>query len=243
MFPLLYHTHHNAYIEDLPFWQRLVETTASPALELGCGSGRVLSALDQTGKQVFGLDYDIGMLRVLQQYLPEASASKYRVFQADFTAFRLAAQFGLMILPCNTLSTLEALKRQQLLKCVIDHLKPGGVFAASMPNPELLKKLPRHANPEIEEIFPHPLDGEPVQVSSEWQRDTKTLTLLWNYDHLLPTGQVERLTAKVVHYLSSKEAYQEELEIAGFRSVKWLGDYQGSAPSETSDQLILIATK
>ena len=243
MFPLLYHTHHNMHREDIPFWLRLAESSPGLALELGCGTGRVLAALDQAGKQVFGLDLDIEMLKVLREYLPETSAGRNRIFQADFTAFRLAAHFGLILLPCNTYSTLTTTDRALLLQCALDHLNPGGIFATSLPNPTLLRSLPRQADSEIEEIFLHPLDGEPVQVSSEWQRDQKSLTLQWHYDHLLPAGQVERVTARVIHHLTTPEAYQIEIESAGFREIKKVGDFDGSIYTTSSPQLILLASK
>lgn len=243
MFPLLYHTHHNLHREDIPFWLRLAEGSPDPALELGCGSGRVLAALDQAGKQVFGLDLDIGMLKVLGEILPATSAGRNRVFQADFTAFHLAARFGLILLPCNTYSTLSSIERARLLRCVIAHLNPGGVFATSLPNPALLRSLPRRADPEIEEIFPHPLDHEPVQVSSEWRRDQMSLTLQWHYDHLLPDGRVERVTARVIHHLTTVEVYQKEIESAGFADLKMVGDFDGSIYTASSPGLILLASK
>ncbi len=243
MFPLLYHAHHSLHREDIPFWVGLAEGSPDPVLELGCGSGRVLAALDQAGKRVFGLDLDIGMLKVLREYLPEISTVRNRVFQADFTAFRLAARFGLILLPCNTYSTLTSLERTRLLECVIDHLNPGGIFATSLPNPILLRSLPKRADPEIEEIFPHPLDKEPVQVSSEWQRDRTSLTLQWHYDHLLPEGQVERVTAQVIHQLTPVETYQQELQSVGFRDLKMIGDFDGSIYTASSPQLIILAAQ
>jgi len=243
MFPLLYHTHHNLHREDIPFWLDLAEHSPGPALELGCGTGRVLAALDQAGRQVFGLDLDIEMLKVLKEHLPEISAGRNRVFQADFTAFRLAARFGLILLPCNTYSTLSTTDRVRLLKCALEHLKPGGTFATSLPNPVLLRSLPRQAGSEIEEIFPHPLDNEPVQVSSEWRRDQKSLTLQWHYDHLLPEGRVERVTSQVIHHLTGVETYQEEIEAVGFGELKLMGDFDGSDYTPSSPQLILLSKK
>ncbi len=76
-----------------------------------------------------------------------------------------------------------------MLDRVSVHLNTNGVFSASMPNPEYLKRLPKNAEPEIEETFPHPLDGEPVQVSSAWTRTQNRVIITWFYDHLLPDGR------------------------------------------------------
>jgi hypothetical protein len=110
-----------------------------------------------------------------------------------------------------------------------------------MPNPLLLKLLPRSAEPEVEEVFPHPMDGEPVQVSSGWLRSRDSLTVLWHYDHLFPDGKVERLSKRVTHYLTSIEQHRQEFSSAGFGKLTVLGDYDSSKFTPDAPQLILLA--
>ena len=69
MFPVLYHSHHNPYQEDIPFWSALAEETQDPVLELGCGTGRVLTHLIQDQRHVYGLDNDLEMLTFLYEQL------------------------------------------------------------------------------------------------------------------------------------------------------------------------------
>jgi hypothetical protein len=189
-----------------------------------------------------GLDHDLGMLNMLRTGLPEALRASISLIQADFCCFRLACKFGLVILTCNTFSTLTSTQRQNLLDCVRNHLSPGGSFSASIPNPMLLKRLPRRAESEIEEIFPHPVDGEPVQVSSEWERDSEGITFIWHYDHLLPQGSVERSSIRNQHFLVPLKTYQSELSSSGFRSVQMHGDFDGVGFSPSSPYLILAAS-
>jgi len=212
-------------------------------LELGCGSGRVLIPLALEGKSVFGCDIDFEMLRVLLNNLSASQQAQAHIFQADFTALHLAVKFGLIFLPCNTYSTLTAEQRPALLKCVFTHLLPGGAFAVSLPNPLRLKRLPRRAEAEVEEVFAHPIDQEPVQVSSAWVREQDCFTILWHYDHLFPDGTVERLTAQVKHYLTPVAQLCQEVEAAGFSELTLIGDYDGAAYSASSAQLILIAKR
>jgi hypothetical protein len=162
------------------------------------------------------------------------------VFLADFTAFRLERKFNLILLPCNTYSTLDRDQRLQLLSLVRDHLHAGGLFVASLPNPQGLSSLPPYAEPEIEEIFAHPLDGEPVQVSSAWQKNARTLQLTWHYDHLLPDGTVQRVSAQTTHFLNSAEEYRSEMLAAGLTVQDMLGDFDGAAFSSASPQLIFL---
>ena len=243
MLPELYNAHHSLHQDDLSFWMKIAEQAKPPLLELGCGTGRVLIPLARKGYQIIGMDHDSGMLSVLSKALPEALRSRAQIFQASFTAFRLAMKFGAILLTCNTYSTLDYKDRQAVLERALEHLQPDGVFAVSMPNPLLLKRLPRYGAPEVEDIFPHPLDGEPVQVSSEWERQHESFTVYWHYDHLLSNGVTERSTAQARHYLLAPQRHQNEFKAAGFNRLSLIGDYDGSAFTPASSQLIILASK
>ena len=98
MFPALYHAHHSLHPEDLSFWLELAQEQPGPLLELGCGSGRVLLPLLESGSQAYGLDNDLEMLRFLRGNLSPDSHPAPLVFQADMAHFHLALQFSLIIL-------------------------------------------------------------------------------------------------------------------------------------------------
>lgn len=241
MFPLLYQAHYNHYTDDLPFWLELAARQKGPILELGCGTGRVLLFLARAGYLTYGLDKDARMLAVLQNQVDPELAERCHFFRADMSAFHLACQFPLILLPCNTLSTLNADVRRSMLANVHRHLSPGGLFATSLPNPNLLTHLPRRGVTEIEEIFPHPIDGEPVQVSSSWQRNPTHFTTSWHYDHLLPDGRVERVTAQACHEILPVESYVEEVGYTGLTVESLYGDFDHSPYTDQSTHLILLA--
>ena len=241
MLASLYHAHHSRHLEDLPFWLELAQQLGDPILELGCGSGRVLLPLARAGYTVIGLERDAGMLTVLRENMEPGLQGRVSLVQGDMAAFGLERRFPLILLPCNTYSALSAEQRQATLDCVRRHLRPLGRFAASLPNPALLQRLPHRAGLEVEESFPHPVDREPVQVSSSWERTSTHFTVHWYYDHLLPDGRVERFTAQVSHALASTETYLAELEAASLRLVECLGDFDRSPYTLRSPSLILLA--
>jgi SAM-dependent methyltransferase len=241
MFPQLYHTHHSLYLEDLPFWLELACQHPGGILELGCGTGRVLLPLQQAGHAVWGLDNDLQMLRFLRDSLTPQQQEDALVFQADMAHFHLSRKFQLILLPCNTWSTLPSEKRQAALGCIRAQLAPGGAFAVSLPNPAILAAMPRRGEEEIEETFTHPQSGCPVQVSSAWRRSKGHFSVWWHYNHLLPDGQVERLTAHVRHSLEQPEIYIGELEQAGLGIEAVYGDFDRSPFSLESPALILVA--
>ncbi len=240
-FSLLYDAHHRRHTEDLAFWQKLATRYGDPILELGCGTGRVLLELAQSGHQMTGLDFDPAMLAILRQYLTPEIKPRVALLLSDMRNFHLACAFSLVVLPCNTYSGFCAQERESILQCVRCCLRSGGAFVASLPNPRLLRHLPIRAVAEIEEIFPHPRDGEPVQVSSAWHRQATCITFTWHYDHLLPDGGVERLTTQVSHQLTSSEDYICELRAAGFSSIDSFGDFDSTPYTADAPYLILLA--
>ena len=241
--PMLVHAHYALDGEDLPFWQNLAQSTGSPILELGCGTGRVLVHLAQAGFTGVGLDYDRAMLIFLRGIIPAGIEGRIHLVQADLAAFHFGCHFPLIYLPCNTLSTLQGEKREVLFASVVEHLAPGGIFAASIPNPEWLADLPTVGEEEMEETLVHPESGNPLQISSSWERKARTFWLRWHYDHLLPDGQVERTTLETAHDLARLEDYQSALEGAGLVVEATYGDFDRSEFSAESPNLILVTRK
>lgn len=238
----LYDAHHQRHLEDLPFWLDLARQANGPVLELGCGTGRILLPVLKSGKPIVGLDRDAQMLAVLIENGRKANLSP-SVIQADMSAFSLAQRFSLIILPCNTLSTLDDETRVAMLQLVALHLKPGGIFAAGLPNPRLLSSLPPLAEPEPEESFPLPFNGSPVGVSSSWEHDRDTFTLYWFYDLAAGDQVAERFTASTTHRLIPLAQYLTEFQAAGLIIQHKYGDFNRRPFSHHSSNLIILAQK
>jgi len=235
----LIHAHHARHVEDLDFWLSLANQQGDPILELACGTGRLLIPLLRAGCDLTGVDHDAGMLEFLKSSLPTEMTSRASIVQADIASYQFARQFSLIILGCNTFNTLPAVKRAAALSKAREHLLPDGVFAVSMPNPNILADLPAYGEPEVEEVFTHPQSGNPVQVSSEYSKEDDWVRLLWHYDHLLPDGTVERSTIETRHTLTGVEVFLEEAEAARLRAVELYGDYDRSKFAPGSPYLIL----
>jgi len=239
----LYDAFHSRYREDLPYWLDLAAAYPAPALELGCGTGRVLVQLARAGRETWGLDHDPAMLARLASRADLPASPALHPVLADMTDFRLPARFGLIFSPCNTFSTLSAAGRQAALGQIYTHLLPGGCFSASLPNPYTLASIKPQREAELEDEFIHPRTGNPVQVSGRYYRQSGDFVLEWLYDQLLPDGSVERLTAAVRHPLAPLETYLKELEDAQLELKNLWGDFDRSPFSPDSPALIWEATR
>jgi SAM-dependent methyltransferase len=238
--PLLVHTHFALDCEDLPFWLDQAQLTGGPILELGCGTGRVSLRLAEAGFTVVGLDHDLTMLAFLKGHMPAEISKRVHLLQADLADFHFSCHFPLILLPCNTLSTLWGARREALFERVAEHLTLGGAFAASIPNPQWLADLPAQVDEEVDETLIHPETGNPLQISSSWEHSAESFSLRWHYDHLLPDGQVERITLETTHVLDRLEEYQAGLEGAGLAIEAVYGDFERSEYTTESPNLILV---
>jgi len=242
-FPALYHAHHQSYTEDLHFWQKLAREQGGTILELGCGTGRVLIPLAEAGHTVFGVDLSPQMLALLKKNIPLDSEPRAHTILGDFTDFKIERRFALILLPCNTFSTLNKDERTATLAGIQRHLISGGTFVTSIPNPTVLAKLPHLDQVEIETIFLHPETGNPVQVGCDWEPTETQVTMNWHYDHLLPNGQVDRLTVSTRHFLTSVAEYQDEIQTAGLTISATYGDFNHTPYQPESPYLIFVTQK
>ncbi|MCD6425662.1 MAG: class I SAM-dependent methyltransferase [Anaerolineales bacterium] len=244
--------HHADYLDDIHFWTSWTEGK-EPVLEVGCGHGRVALPLLAAGREVVGVDIDLPAIQSLRDDLEKKEMeiqNRARIIHENIVNFQPEGRFGAAIIPCNTYSTFPLEERQIIISKIYQLLAPGGIFAASMPNPlqlrSLYEELRENSDPEgsdLETSFLHPETGFPVQVSSKVTARENSLGWDWIYDHLHPDGQVERVVQSTEHYLTTLEIYQQELVRVGFDEIHSMGDFDSSDYLEDSSYLILVGNK
>lgn len=242
----LYHVHHRLYEEDLSWWLDITRGK-EPILELGSGTGRVTIPLSRGGRNIWGVDRDLEMLKLGVKNLErENDQTRMRVkwLAAEMTALSLEDKtFGSIILPCNTYSTLSHSNRTKLLAEIHRCLLRGGLFAFSVPNPLLLKDIEGEDELVLEEVIGHPVTGNPVQVGSLIQRESGGIAWTWVYDELLPDGQVNRSQVKTLHSDISREGYIQEGLDAGFSVAAEYGNFTQIPWDADSPYLIVVLEK
>lgn len=107
-----------------------------PVLELATGTGRVAIPIAEAGVEVVGLDSSAEMLARAAEKSEELS--NVRWVRGDMTGFELPERFGLIFIPFRSFQHLLTVEDQlACLRCVQDHLAPGGRFALDVFNPDL----------------------------------------------------------------------------------------------------------
>lgn len=218
---------------DIPFWQELAREYCGEngeALELACGTLRVMLPVAQAGVRVTGIDESPFMLELAQKKIdaaPPDVQARLGIEQGDMRAFRFNRQFELIYIPFNTLGILLTVQDQlAMLERVKQHLAPNGVFAFDVffPDIERLRGavLSRWML-EMDESFP---DGSRVQRDNVRQVNLRrqTISVLWrNREYQDRILQREWLTDLKLTYFFPREI-ENLLARAGFEIVHYWGD-------------------
>jgi SAM-dependent methyltransferase len=139
--------------DDVDYWISLAKEYGGAdgsALELACGTGRVLVPVAQSGVRVVGVDQSPWMLaKAKEKYerLPGDVQERIGLLEGDMRSLNLEQRFNFIYLPFNTFLILRTPQDQLAVFDVVRrHLAPGGVFAFDIFVP-LISRLVRPVGP------------------------------------------------------------------------------------------------
>jgi SAM-dependent methyltransferase len=124
--------------EDPPWYERAIREGDGPALELGCGNGRLLIGYVAAGLDVEGVDSSADMLAVCQANAA-ARGLTLTTHLADWTTLALARRYATVYNPAGSFSLIDDLDRARAaLTAWAAHLRPGGrlIVTAGVPPPD-----------------------------------------------------------------------------------------------------------
>ena len=216
------------------------EQAGPPILELGCGSGRILIPIAQTGKAVLGIERSAEMLRLLRPKLSALDSSRRGIahaIRADMRDFRLLEQFSLVIVPYRAFQHLlsDAAQRRCLHR-IREHLRPGGALVFDTFDPVFLDEQPE---PALDTRFAVP-GGLTVEVSYTRHIDENSRLLRQQmiFDERDESGRLlqSRRTALVLRCCSSAHI-EEALHASGFEVASRYGGFRGEPVAEGGVQV------
>lgn len=235
---------------DVAFYVEAARQSGGPALELGCGTGRVLIPTARAGIDITGLDRSRPMLAVCRDNLraeaPETSR-RVQLVAGDMRSFDLGRAFALITLPFRPFQHLVSTDDQvACLGCIRRCLAPGGRVILDLFNPSLpaltRDNLGQEFGDEPEFVVP---DGRRVIrrqkiVARDYFNQVNQVELI--YDVAYPDGRRERLVqAFPMRYLFRFEA-EHLLVRCGFAIEHLYGDYDRSQyGSRYPGELIFVA--
>jgi SAM-dependent methyltransferase len=231
--PERYEAEYAPFHADATWYAARAVALGGPALELGCGTGRVVCALAAAGVEVDGLDNAPAMLTRARErvaHLPPPLAARVGLIQADMTAFRLPRRYRLVLAPLNGL--MHLLDDQALTAClarVAEHLSPDGrfLFDLSVPHPDLLAE---HGGEEGLPLRTLRLRGFTYLVLESQRYDPATRISCVRYRFEPRATGAQPFTTALRLRLLSPEEIPALLARAGLKTLDRHGDFRGSPP-------------
>jgi len=239
---------------EAAYFEKIVRAFGEPALDLACGTGRLLVPFLQAGLDVDGCDYSADMLDVCRQRLVTEKLTA-ELFNQPLHDLDLPRRYRTIII-CGMigLGGSKHLTRLGLQRCY-EHLRPGGVLAFDFQAPwndvpywqgwipENRGSLPLDWFPPERKPLP---DGDELETSVQiYSQDP--LEQVSEHRFRLRLWRQGQLIQEEIHTMKT-ECYNKNelflmLELAGFRDVQIFGDYTDEPATMDHENLVFVARK
>lgn len=228
---------------DVAFWRRTLREEQARTLELGCGTGRLLTPMARAGIPMVGIDRSVDMLaRAIARVGRLPRSLRPAVLRGDIRTLPFSsAAFGAVMAPYGLLqSLLRRSDLDDLLSEVRRVLRPGGLFGI-----DLVPDLPawREYNQQVSMRGKGPRGGQLTLVESVRQDRRRKLTI---FDEVF-VERIDRRTTRHEFSLTfrtlSLPDMVERLSVEGFIVDRLLGDYRGSPWTAESGVWVILARR
>lgn len=239
---------------EIPYFQRFVEM-GQPALDVACGTGRLLRPYLRAGLDVDGCDVSADMVGVCREKAEREGLSPHLFVQAmhELDAprrYRTIYVCGAFGLGSTREQDLEALVRFR------DHLEPGGILLLDAEVPYADPTHWKYWLKEERVALPHPERSPTGRRAASDGTEYALATRLVDVDPLDQSVVLEMraelwrgdaLECEETHRLTARYYFPNELRLmlerAGFSDVVLHGDHVESEPTADDEFVVLVATR
>jgi SAM-dependent methyltransferase len=241
-----YDAEHTDRTDDLALYSELAEEYGGPALDVGCGTGRVLFHLAQEGHTVYGIDSEQAMLDRARRRLAAFPHLRARItiHQGDVLTWEPAAAFKLSLLSYNSLMHFHDQPQQlALLQRLRRWAAPDSALVIDLPNAGETFATQDSSALTLERTFIDTDTGHLVmqQAVSYLDRVQQLMHVTWIYDEITGEGMVQRTVAPVVFRYFFYPEVRLLLAQTGFEVAEVYGDSERSPFEDGCERMIVIA--
>ena len=240
---------------EIDYFRRFIEDGGEPALDLACGTGRLLVPWLEAGLDVDGVDVSEDMLALLRERAERQGLSP-TLYAQPMHELDLPRRYRTIVI-CGGLGVGSSRERdQQALRRCYEHLEPGGtlVLDNEVPyaNPRDWTYWPGEKRKELPQPWPPPGDRRQASDGSEYSLRVRALAL----DPLAQSIRAEiraeqwrdgELVAEQEYPIDLMLYFRDELvmmlERAGFEDVVVRGGYDDEPPTPDHTFLVFSARK
>ena len=231
---------------DQHYFQHIIEEHHGLALDVGCGTGRLLIPYLEAGLEVDGVDPSADMLAICRDKAT-ALGLVPRLYQQAMQQLDLARVYSTIIVPCGTIQlVVDRAEAFEALRRLYAHLVPGGVLVLTVYNRwremevERLGKwhlLARQALPDGTLLYKHVrvercnLLEQTLAQSVRYRRTTRERRII----------EEQRCDAPERWYFKHELVLM--LERVGFGDIRVTGNYSDAAAADHHSVLAFAATR
>ncbi len=222
---------------DIQFYVEEARKAGSSVLELGCGTGRILIPVAESGINIVGLDRAPAMLSIARQKISGLSAEtqqRIELVEGDMRDFSWGQRFQLIMIPYRAfLHLLTPKDQRRALTCIREHLTDNGYLVFNIFDPRL-DIVAAHCGPlgsavQKDSEFIHPATGHRIIVwdTGQYDPEHQRLEQYFIFEELDDGG---RVISKTYNSLTLRYVYRYEmqylLELCGYKIKALYGDFQ-----------------
>lgn len=123
---------HDADYDDIDMYRKAIDHGGGPALELGCGNGRLLLKYLAAGLDVEGVDSSGDMLAICRKHAATMGVP-ITLHHADWATMALPGRYATLYNPSGSFSLLDDEHRaREAIATWLRHLVPGGQLVITM---------------------------------------------------------------------------------------------------------------
>lgn len=233
--------------DDIPFYLELAKEYGGPIFDLGCGTGRVMFPLADSGYEVHGLDNEQAMLDIAAERLNRvkpATANRLHFHHGDAATYDMPHRFKLTLVPYNGLMHFRDQETQlAVLRRLREWTLDDGVLVLDLPNAGDVFGTQDSEALTFERTFLEPESGHMVmqQSISYLDRTAQLLRVTWIYDEITADGTVKRTFAPLMLYYYFFNELNLLLNAAGFEVEEIYGDLDYGPFEDGAERMVVVA--
>lgn len=232
---------------DYPFFERVLKEHPGRALDVGCGTGRLLLDFLQTGYDVEGVEPSADMRTMLHRNAASFGLQPV-VYDQPMQTLDLPHMYRTILVPCGSFQlVIDRSEAFEGLRRFHAHLEPGGLLVLTLYNVLSLFGVtldgPGDWGLRARQVLP---DGTALEKHARLDGLSKldqTLASTLRYRRLRGEDVVEEVFCNgdmrwyVMHELTVM------LEHVGFGNIRVTGNYTDAAPTDGDEVLSFLASK
>ena len=235
---------------DFEFFHQLLEQNPGAAVDIGCGTGRLLVPLLQAGFEVEGVDISPDLLEICRATL-EREGLKTRLYQQAMQELDLPQTYHSVLVPCDAFYlVVDRSEVIEMLDRFYRHIEQGGLLAFTLPSP-FDEDGPDWNNGSFTGGW-HPT--KPFDLPDGSQLEQAILCEQFDRIEQIVTGKARfrilkagKVVEEEIYPWHNRHYFRNEvlamLESAGFIDIQVYGDYTPDPYSIDHTQMIFVARK